>query len=309
MNFERSSEFFLLETKRSKFGGGRGNQGSGATPCQSTLIPDSKTDPIIIISTSRELTHLFLGSGLVVSLDASALLASTLVAGLGASLTETAVGSLLTLGKSVTLDLGDGLGGSDVLDGEAGVNAGDDAVTLALGNGSLGGLDVLGGRVELLELTALAGEEDEAGLVVLETGNVGDEGLLGVVGTAVVNRDTDGGSKLLGDTSFLLNESNQHSALSFAVATNFSGKFTFSSARVKPRPARTRRLYLTVGHRTTGRSLSTGRGATAAALAMRASRRRCFRPGCAIHVSRPNSHPAKKIFFRFRFQSVAISFG
>jgi hypothetical protein len=48
---------------------------------------------------------------------------------------------------------------------------------------------------------------------------------------------------------------------------------------VKPRPARTRRLYLTVGHRTTGRSLSTGRGATAAALARRFSRRRCLRPG------------------------------
>lgn len=79
-----------------------------------------------------------------------------------------------------------------------------------------------------------------------------------------------------------------------------AAQFTFSSARVKPRPARTRRLYLMVGHRTTGRSLSTGRGATAAALAMRASRRRCFRPGCAIHVSRPNSYPAKKIFPRFQ---------
>lgn len=79
-----------------------------------------------------------------------------------------------------------------------------------------------------------------------------------------------------------------------------AAQFTFNSAMVKPRPARTRRLYLMVGHRTTGRSLSTGRGATAAALAMRASRRRCFRPGCAIHVSRPNSYPAKKIFPRFQ---------
>lgn len=85
------------------------------------------------------------------------------------------------------------------------------------------------------------------------------------------------------------------------IASTFdAAQFTFSSARVKPRPARTRRLYLMVGHRTTGRSLSTGRGATAAALAMRASRRRCFRPGCAIHVSRPNSYPAKKIFPRFQ---------
>lgn len=53
---------------------------------------------------------------------------------------------------------------------------------------------------------------------------------------------------------------------------------TFSSAREKPRPARTRRLYLIVGQRTTGRSLSVGRGATAAALAMRASRRLFFLP-------------------------------
>jgi hypothetical protein len=60
---------------------------------------------------------------------------------------------------------------------------------------------------------------------------------------------------------------------------NSEDEFTFSSARVKPRPTRTRRLYLTVGQRTTGRSLSTGRGATAAALARRASRRRCLRPG------------------------------
>lgn len=35
-----------------------------------------------------------------------------------------------------------------------------------------------------------------------------------------------------------------------------------------------------VGQRTMGRSLSTGRGATAAALARRALRRRDLRPGC-----------------------------
>lgn len=48
---------------------------------------------------------------------------------------------------------------------------------------------------------------------------------------------------------------------------------------MKPRPARTRRLYLMVGHRTTGRSLSMGRGATAAALAWRAFLRETFLPG------------------------------
>lgn len=55
---------------------------------------------------------------------------------------------------------------------------------------------------------------------------------------------------------------------------------SFSSAREKPRPARTRRLYLTVGQRTTGRSLSTGLGATRAAFSLRESRREAFLPGC-----------------------------
>jgi len=54
---------------------------------------------------------------------------------------------------------------------------------------------------------------------------------------------------------------------------------TFSSTREKPRPARTRRLYLIPGQRTMGRSLSTGRGATATALAKRAFLRRFLRPG------------------------------
>ena len=54
---------------------------------------------------------------------------------------------------------------------------------------------------------------------------------------------------------------------------------TFSSASENPRPALTRRLYLIEGHRTTGLSLSTGRGATAAAFVRRAFRRRDLRPG------------------------------
>lgn len=181
----------------------RGNQGRGATPCHSTLIPDSKTDPIIIISTRRELTHLFLGSGLIISLGLGTLLAHTLVAGLSAGVTETTVSSLLTLGERVALDLGNGLSSGGVGDGEGGLNTGGDAVTLALSDGGLDGLDFLSGGVELLELTALAGEEDQASLVVLETGDVGNQRLLGVVGAAVVNGDTDGRSKLLGDTSFL----------------------------------------------------------------------------------------------------------
>jgi len=60
---------------------------------------------------------------------------------------------------------------------------------------------------------------------------------------------------------------------------------TLSSVSEKPRPARTRRLDLMVGQRTMGFSLSTGRGATAAAFVMRALRRRDFRPGYTLFVS------------------------
>lgn len=68
------------------------------------------------------------------------------------------------------------------------------------------------------------------------------------------------------------------------------GIFTFSSERVKPRPARTRRLYLVVGHRTMGRSWSTGRGATAAALARRASRLWCFFAGYSFETRQSLVH-------------------
>jgi hypothetical protein len=119
------------------------------------------------------------------------------VAGLGAGVTETAVSSLLTLGEGVTADLGDGGLKSSVDDGEGSADGLGDTLT------GLGGLDLLSGRVELLELTALAGEEDQASLVVLQAGDVVNQGLLGVVGAAVVNRDTDGGSELLGDTGLL----------------------------------------------------------------------------------------------------------
>ena len=55
--------------------------------------------------------------------------------------------------------------------------------------------------------------------------------------------------------------------------------FTFNSVNVKPRPARTLRLYLTDGHRTMGRRVSTGRGASFAARDARALRRLTFLPG------------------------------
>lgn len=126
--------------------------------------------------------------------------------GVATGVPQPPVSSFLTLGQAVTLDLGDGLLGESVLDREGSADVSGVALGLALrGEGGLGGVDLLSRRVELLELTALAGEEDETGLVVLKAVDVGDERLLGVVDTAVVNGDTDGAGELGGDTSFLNN--------------------------------------------------------------------------------------------------------
>lgn len=85
------------------------------------------------------------------------------------------------------------------------------------------------------------------------------------------------------------------------------GRHTFSSAVVKPRPALTRPLYLTVGQWTTGRSLSTGRGATLAAFARRASRRLCLRPGYSTvsYVVNP-AIPAESIIEPIRSWSDSV---
>lgn len=256
-----------------------------------------KIDPIIISWKS----YLFLGSSSLLSLDPSTLLLATLVAGLAAGVTQLAVGGLLALGEVGALDLSDGRTLVEVVDGEDGTDAGGVALGLALGGeSSLGSVDLLGGRVELLELTALAGEEDQAGLVVLETGDIGDERLLGVVDTAVVNGDTDGTGELLGDGSFLSDSKKIRRELPSDIYSPIIGDVTFSSARVNPRPARTRRLYLTVGQCTTGRSLSTGRGATAAALERRASRRRSLRLGY-IRKSISQSNQTRSFFIDLFF--------
>lgn len=65
----------------------------------------------------------------------------------------------------------------------------------------------------------------------------------------------------------------------FVLCSQCEDFHTFNSASENPRPTLTRRLYLIVGHRTIGLSLSTGRGATAAAFITRAFRRRDLRPG------------------------------
>lgn len=123
---------------------------------------------------------------------------------LATSLTQPAESSLLALGKVVTLDLGDSLLSREVLDREGGTDAGGVTVGLALGGeSSLGSVDLVGRRVKLLELTTLAGEEDQTSLVVLETSDIGGKRLLGVVDTAVIDGDANGRGELLGDTSFL----------------------------------------------------------------------------------------------------------
>jgi hypothetical protein len=57
-----------------------------------------------------------------------------------------------------------------------------------------------------------------------------------------------------------------------------------SSSYEKPRPGRTRELYLIVGHRTMGRSAPTGRGASLAALSFLLIRRLSARAGWLNHV-------------------------
>lgn len=164
-----------------------------------------------------------------------------------------------------------------------------------VGDGAGDGLELVLGGVALLGLVALLGEQDQTLLVGLEALDVGGQGLLGDVLAAGVDGDTDGRGVLAGDASGLdsvLVRTFDHferpatacarrrcGSLCLSIVFCWASQRTFSSARVKPRPARTRRLYLMVGHRTTGRSLSMGRGATAAALAWRAFLRETFLPG------------------------------
>lgn len=148
--------------------------------------------------------YLFLGSLGLLSLGLGSLLTSTQVAGLAAGLTQSSVSGLLALGKIGAADLGDGVGDGSVLDGDGSRGVGGVSLNLALGGESLlGSSNVVGGRVELLVLAALAGEQDQAALVLLETGDVGGKGLLGDVLAAVVDRDADGGGELAGDASLL----------------------------------------------------------------------------------------------------------
>jgi len=85
-------------------------------------------------------------------------------------------------------------------DRHEGREVGENTFTLlGLGNVGSRGVALLGTL-----LAATAGEEDEALLVLLKTSNVGLQALLGKVLAAGIDRDTDGGSELAGDASFLI---------------------------------------------------------------------------------------------------------
>ena len=211
-------------------------------------------------------SHLFLRRSSLVGLVLRPLLTRTGVSLLAPRVSELSVGTTLNGSWDVALlDLGNGNGGSV---GECGLGA--------LGVLLLGGGDLLLGGVSGLGLASLSWEKDEAGAVSLEALDVQGEGFDGEVLAAGVNGDTDGACKLAWDGGLLKFKSDIWSS---SPRVCLHCKITFSSSRVKPRPARTRRLCLTVGQRTIGLSLSTGRGATAAALERRALRRLSLRPG------------------------------
>jgi hypothetical protein len=111
------------------------------------------------------------------------LLASALVAGVGPGLTVLGVGTtLLEL-------LGDG---GELVAGSGGGSGKDTAGGLGRGSSRLA---LLGGGVvdqTLLDLAVLSGEEDELGLVGVESLDVELLLLLGGAGSAVVNSDADG---------------------------------------------------------------------------------------------------------------------
>ena len=127
-------------------------------------------------------TFLFL-SRLGLGLLLGPLLPNTAQPRVAAGLPQSRVGTTLDGGGQVALlDLSDALGeGSD---GEGDADVGD-------------------GGAEILGLSALAGEDDQALLVGLETGDIGGEGLFAQVLAAVVDGDTDRRGVETGDTGLL----------------------------------------------------------------------------------------------------------
>lgn len=103
---------------------------------------------------------------LSLSLSLGSLLPHTGISSLTPQLSQLLVRTLLTLGQITALDLREAMGQSGTgIDGESRSDLGDGVLG--------GGLDLVGGAVQFLVLAGFAGEEDQAGFVGLETGDVG----------------------------------------------------------------------------------------------------------------------------------------
>ena len=127
--------------------------------------------------------HVLLLSRLSLGLLLGPLLPDTAQSRVAPGLPQGSVGTTLDRGGKVALlNLGNGVG--QRVDGEGGAEFGN-------------------GGAEILGLSALAGEDDQALLVGLKTGDIGGEGLLAEVLTAVVDGDTDGGGVETRDAGLL----------------------------------------------------------------------------------------------------------
>ncbi len=200
----------MSRTKSPKLHGHRGGK-----PCSSPGLSgkaESETrpnqtntgEPILTVAADPTETRLFLGS-LGLGLVPHTLLPDTHQAGVGPRLAEGLVGTALdVLGERALGDLA-----------EAGSNGLRDAERAADALCGLAGLLVLGG-VGLLGLVGLAGENDKAGLVLLQALDVGGEALLGEVLAAGIDRDADGGSIELGNAGGLFSRQNPASLHSSA---------------------------------------------------------------------------------------------
>jgi len=154
--------------------------------------PAKRTPGIFLsVATDPLVNPLFLGL-LLLGLVPRALLPDAHQAGVGPRLPELLVGTTLDVLGHVALGNLAEASGDGLLDAERGAD-------VLCG---LGGLLVLGG-VGLLGLVGLAGENDKAGLVLLQALDVDGERLLRQVLAAVINRDADGAGILLGDSSGL----------------------------------------------------------------------------------------------------------
>ena len=129
--------------------------------------------------------HLFLSRSILIRLLLCPLLPLSPVSRLTSGISELSVGAALNRLGHVAL--------ADLLNSSVGVDNGQtllEARDCLLGAGNL-----LFGSITLLGLSNLAGKEDEAGTVFLETGDVGGEGFGGEVLAAMVDRDTNRGGQ------------------------------------------------------------------------------------------------------------------